>query len=61
VAANDGYLLKNFVAAGIPVSGHRAHRQHRGGGRTLGIPVLREFFGESTGQSAWPLKAGKPI
>ena len=50
VASNDGYLLKNFVSSGIPCLGieptastaHEAEKQ--------GVPVLREFFGESLGR-----------
>ena len=33
IASNDGYLLQYFVAAGIPVLGHRAGRQRRRGRR----------------------------
>jgi len=51
VACNDGYLLKNFVAAGIPCLGHRTHGQHRPPlPSRRGIPVLCEFFGEQLGK-----------
>ncbi len=48
VASNDGYLLRNFVAHGIPCLGvepaaniARAAQQH-------GIPTLNKFFGQQT-------------
>lgn len=47
VASNDGYLLKNFVAAGIPCLGIEPTDSTAAVAQTLGIPVLREFFGES--------------
>jgi len=50
VAANDGYLLKNFVAAGIPCLGIEPTDSTASVAERQGIPVLREFFGESLGQ-----------
>lgn len=47
VASNDGYLLKNFVAAGIPCLGVEPTDGTAMAAEALGIPVLREFFGES--------------
>jgi SAM-dependent methyltransferase len=46
VASNDGYLLKNFVAAGIPCLGIEPTASTAEAAEKLGIPVLREFFGE---------------
>jgi SAM-dependent methyltransferase len=46
VACNDGYLLKNFVAAGIPCLGIEPTASTAAAAEGLGIPVLREFFGE---------------
>jgi SAM-dependent methyltransferase len=46
VASNDGYLLKNFVAAGIPCLGIEPTASTAAAAESLGIPVLREFFGE---------------
>ena len=45
IASNDGYLLRNFVARGIPVLGidpapDQAHAAER-----AGVPTLQEFFG----------------
>lgn len=50
VASNDGYLLKNFVAAGIPCLGVEPTASTAAAARTLGIPVLEEFFGADLGQ-----------
>ena len=50
VASNDGYLLKNFVEAGIPCLGIEPTTSTAEAAEQLGIPVLREFFGESLGQ-----------
>jgi len=59
VAANDGYLLKNLVAAGIPCLGIEPTASTAALAESLGIPVLREFFDEAlavrlatTGKSA---------
>jgi SAM-dependent methyltransferase len=46
VACNDGYLLKNFVAAGIPCLGIEPTAGTADAAQALGIPVIREFFGE---------------
>lgn len=50
VASNDGYLLKNFVAAGIPCLGIEPTASTAAAAEVLGIPVLREFFGEQLGK-----------
>ena len=50
VASNDGYLLKNFVAAGIPCLGIEPTDSTADAAEKLGIPVLREFFGEALGK-----------
>jgi SAM-dependent methyltransferase len=50
IAANDGYLLKNFVAAGIPCLGIEPTASTAAAAEALGIPVLREFFGEALGR-----------
>ena len=50
VASNDGYLLKNFVAAGIPCLGIEPTDSTAAAAEQLGIPVQREFFGEALGQ-----------
>ena len=45
VASNDGYLLKNFVAEGIPCVGIEPTKSTADAARALGIPVVQEFFG----------------
>jgi SAM-dependent methyltransferase len=48
VASNDGYLLKNFLAAGIPCLGVEPTKSTADAAERIGIPVLREFFGVGT-------------
>jgi hypothetical protein len=50
VASNDGYLLKNFVAKGIPCLGIEPTASTATAAEKLGIPVIREFFGEQLGK-----------
>jgi hypothetical protein len=50
IASNDGYLLKNFVASGIPCLGIEPTASTAAAAEKLGIPILREFFGEALGQ-----------
>jgi len=50
VASNDGYLLKNFVAAGIPCLGIEPTDSTADAAEKLGIPVVRRFFGQSLGE-----------
>ncbi|WP_117190949.1 class I SAM-dependent methyltransferase [Rhizobium terrae] len=50
VASNDGYLLKNFVKAGIPCLGVEPTDSTADAAEALGVPVLREFFGEELGK-----------
>jgi SAM-dependent methyltransferase len=45
VASNDGYLLKNFVAAGIPCLGIEPTKGTAEAAGALGVPVLQRFFG----------------
>lgn len=51
LASNDGYLLKNFVAKNIPCLGIEPTASTAAVAEGLGIPVLREFFGEALGKS----------
>lgn len=50
IASNDGYLLKNFVAAGIPCLGIEPTKSTADAAEQLGVPVVREFFGEVLGE-----------
>lgn len=48
VASNDGYLLRNFVAAEIPCLGIEPTDSTADAAEAIGIPVRREFFGENS-------------
>ncbi len=50
IACNDGYLLKNFVAAGIPCLGIEPTASTAAAAAGLGIPIVREFFSEELAQ-----------
>lgn len=50
VASNDGYLLKNFVKAGIPCLGIEPTASTADAAELLGVPVVREFFGAALGR-----------
>jgi hypothetical protein len=45
LASNDGYLLRNFVAAGVPVLGIDPAPEQAAAAEAAGIPTLQEFFG----------------
>ncbi|TIC85316.1 class I SAM-dependent methyltransferase [Crenobacter intestini] len=47
IACNDGYLLRWFLAAGIPVLGVEPTLDTAQAARALGIPVNVEFFGRA--------------
>jgi SAM-dependent methyltransferase len=49
VASNDGYLLKNFVAYGIPCLGIEPTDSTAEAAERIGISVLRKFFGKDLG------------
>jgi SAM-dependent methyltransferase len=49
IAANDGYLLKNFVASGIPCLGIEPTASTAIAAEKLGVPIIREFFGTMLG------------
>jgi SAM-dependent methyltransferase len=46
LASNDGYLLKNFVALGIPVLGIDPSDTVAAAAQKIGVPTRVEFFGE---------------
>jgi hypothetical protein len=48
VASNDGYLLRNFVAAGIPCLGIEPAANVAEVARGNGVPTETRFFGEAT-------------
>lgn len=45
VASNDGYLLKNFVSAGVPVLGVDPAPDQAAAAIADGVPTITEFFG----------------
>lgn len=48
VASNDGYLLKHFVAAGVPVLGIEPAANVAEAARQIGVPTEARFFGRET-------------
>lgn len=46
IASNDGYLLRNFVNAGLPCLGIEPTESTAKVAEKFGIPVYKEFFGE---------------
>jgi len=50
VASNDGYLLKNFVAAAVPCLGIEPTDSTAEAAEKLDIPVIRQFFSERLGK-----------
>lgn len=46
LASNDGYLLKNYLAAGIPCLGVEPTAATANAARALGIEVVSAFFGQ---------------
>jgi SAM-dependent methyltransferase len=48
VASNDGYLLKNFVEASVPVLGIDPARGPAEAARAAGVPTLNAFFNAAT-------------
>jgi hypothetical protein len=51
VASNDGYLLRNFVAAGIPCFGIEPAANVAAVARGAGVPTEVAFFGEATARN----------
>jgi SAM-dependent methyltransferase len=49
VASNDGYLLKNFVASGIPCLGIEPTSSTADVAIAEGVPTRKEFFGRELG------------
>jgi SAM-dependent methyltransferase len=45
IASNDGYMLKNFVAHGIPVLGIDPAAAPAAAAIAAGVPTLQDFFG----------------
>ena len=45
IASNDGYLLRHFVARGIPCLGIEPTASTSAAAEAAGVPTLKEFFG----------------
>jgi SAM-dependent methyltransferase len=50
IASNDGYLLRNFKDAGVPVLGIDPAPAQAEAAEAIGVPTLREFFGAELGR-----------
>jgi SAM-dependent methyltransferase len=50
IASNDGYLLRNFKDAGVPVLGIDPAPAQADAAEAVGVPTLREFFGAELGR-----------
>lgn len=50
LASNDGYLLKNFVASGVPCLGIEPTKSTADAAKAIGVPVRQQFFGKSVGR-----------
>lgn len=59
VASNDGYLLKNFVAAGIPCLGFEPTASTAEAARAQGVDSRLEFFSEATARALRQERAAK--
>lgn len=51
LASNDGYLLKNFVDAGIPVLGFDPAPDQAAAANDAGVPTRMEFFGTEVAEA----------
>lgn len=50
-ASNDGYMLKNFVSAGIPVLGIEPSGNTAKAAEKIGVPTRVAFFNTATGKA----------
>ncbi len=50
-ASNDGYLLKHYVAVGVPVLGIEPAENIAQAARAIGVPTEARFFGRETADS----------
>lgn len=61
VGCNDGYLLQHFLHAGIPCLGIEPTSSTAAAAEGLGIPVIREFFGEQLGRRLGSTRGGADL
>ena len=50
LASNDGYLLKNFVASGVPCLGIEPTKSTAEAAKAIGVPVRQQFFSKYVGE-----------
>ncbi|MCB4822838.1 class I SAM-dependent methyltransferase [Roseicella aerolata] len=60
VASNDGYLLRNFVRAGIPCLGVEPAANVAAIARAAGVPTQARFFGREAARDILAVRNGKP-
>jgi hypothetical protein len=60
VASNDGYLLRNFVAAGIPCLGVEPAANVADIARAAGVPTETRFFGRAAARDILGGRGGRP-
>ena len=59
VASNDGYLLRNFVAVGIPCLGIEPAANVAAVARAAGVPTEARFFGRATAHEVLGARGGR--
>ncbi|TCZ51087.1 class I SAM-dependent methyltransferase [Roseicella aquatilis] len=59
VASNDGYLLRNFVAAGIPCLGVEPALNVAEIARAAGVPTEARFFGRAAARDILAARGGR--
>ena len=60
VASNDGYLLRNFLAAGIPCLGVEPAANVAAVARAAGVPTEARFFGRAAAADILAARGGRP-
>ena len=60
VASNDGYLLRNFVAGGIPCLGVEPAGNVASVARAAGVPTEALFFGRDTARAILGTRGSRP-
>jgi hypothetical protein len=60
VASNDGYLLRSFVAAGIPCLGVEPAANVAAIARAAGVPTEARFFGHDAARDILGTRGGRP-
>ncbi len=61
VASNDGYLLRHFVAAGIPVLGVEPAGNVAAAAQAVGVPTEVRFFGQEVARDLVAREAGADL